>query len=337
MFCPFCGVPQKVTADYDYIQDEIGANVDKIKTGDHASRKRKPRDNSNDMNKTRNIYGNDTIYEDRRPSGSYAQDNRRRDPRDRYYDDYDNDDYEYEYEDWGMESGGGNKGVIITTIIIAIICLAGIAAIIYFGLKPQEKNNIVDVIKCYNSSNTEVSEGEEFDGKLEVTLVSEQGYQIRYTTDGTDVDENSPVYSGAVTSDKTIELKAKSYNEDGKESGSLAVALVVAEMPETTEAETTTAAASTDGISKEDAEKVVEKALVESGAMQEDYSTEDGGFINLIHAGQTTIDDTEYFVVQADYYDADGNIWETTYYGVDSQQSGLAYLEKQDDHYIVVE
>ena len=345
IFCPFCGTPQKAASSYDSIEGEIGANVDKIKkngaSGKSGGAKKSRNDAArNDMYKTRNVYGSDTIYENRSNTSRYVADTRRRDYRDSY-DDYDyDDDYEYEYEDWGMESGGGNKGVIITTIIIAIICLAGIAAIIYFGLKPQEKGTATDVVRIFNTQNVEVSEGEEFEGKLEVALLSEQGYEIHYTVDGSDVNIKSPVYQEHIIIDKpgTVEIKAQSFDAKGNPSGnSIAKTLVIVEALETETTTEETTKTTEAAITKEEAEEIVEKALIENGAMMEDYSTENGGFINLIHAGETTIGDVDYYVIQADYYDAEGSIWETSYYGVENQIGNLFYLEKQDGEYTIVE
>lgn len=350
VFCPFCGVPLKVTADYDYIQGEIGANVDKIKTGaakKHTSdtaavKKKKTGSEANDLNKTRNMYGRDTIYEQERRTPAPRQESRERsyrdDYRDDYYDDYDY--YDYEYDDWGMESrGGGNAKTIVTTIIIALICLAGIAAVIYFGLKPQDKGTAVDVLRCLDLDRVEVSEGTEFDRKLEVILDSEQGYPIHYTLDGSDVDINSPLYTGSIVVDEpgSVTIRAISFDKKGNPSGEELhkTFTVVQETKETAaEADDETTEA---GLSKEEAEKIVENALVESGAMKEDYSTDNDGFINLIHAGETDIDGVPYYVIQADYYDADGSIWETTYYGITMDDGTLSYLEKQGETFVTIE
>lgn len=301
VFCPFCGVPQKVTADYDYIQSEIGANVEKIKntgdtveikghrTGDTAeipnAAKRKE-----ELMKTRNIYGNDTIYDDENDDYPEDYDEEYEDDyEDGYEDEYDEeyeDDYDRRYpasrgrgrhvdddyfynsfddlDDYEKERGG-NKGIVITTVIIVIICLLGIAGIIYFGLKPQDKNNA--------DSQT-------------VTTQAEQG--------------------GSETTDTAADSTD-------------------------TAAETTTTA-----VSETAAKEMVFNYLVENDMMSSDYTTSDGGFIDLTVSGSAKIDDAVYYIIQKDYYDSSNNLTETTYYGVDTATGDLYKVEKSGATFEIV-
>ena len=301
VFCPFCGVPQKVTADYDYIQSEIGANVDKIKnTGDTVEIPQSGKGNTNavpsdnrrdDLMKTRNIYGKDTIYDDEPQRNSGRNQNRYDDRYDDYddgyddgYDDYDDyerrpaprrrrrevdDDYFYnnfdDLDDYEKE-GGGNKGIIITTIIIVIIRILGVAAIIHFGLKPQD--------------NTETQE-----------VTTEAAADAETTT----ADGNS----------------------------------------DTTTAEETTTAAEAK-ITESQAKEAVLNYLVEDGIMSSDYSTSDGGFVDLTVATVTEIDGVTYYIIQADRYDDSNNLSLTAFYGVDSATGDLYKVEQDGSTYTIV-
>ena len=79
-FCPKCGAPMKVTADYDYIQAEIANKVDRY-FSDEADSARENKDpaeitadfledpvevreaEAQEMAKTREIYGNDSVFD----------------------------------------------------------------------------------------------------------------------------------------------------------------------------------------------------------------------------------------------------------------------------------
>lgn len=298
VFCPFCGVPQKVTADYDYIQSEIGANVDKIKsTGDTVEIKgHKNGDTANvpnaskrkeELMKTRNVYGNDTIYSEDGEEYSEDYDDEYEEYDDEYEDEYD-DDYEDDYDrhyspkksktrhvdddyfynsfddldDYEKESGG-NKGIIITTVIIVIICILGIAGIIYFGLKPQDKTSQ--------------------DNQTVTTQAADNSQTTAESTDDT-----------------------------------------------ATAAETTTA------VSEAASKESVFNYLVENNVMSSDYKTSDGGFIDLTVSGTAKIDEGVYYIIQADYYDSSNNLKETTYYGVDTATGDLYKVERDGAEFKIV-
>ena len=98
-----------------------------------------------------------------------------------------------------------------------------------------------------------------------------------------------------------------------------------------TAAETTTTA-----VSETAAKEMVFNYLVENDMMSSDYTTSDGGFIDLTVSGSAKIDDAVYYIIQKDYYDSNNNLTETTYYGVDTATGDLYKVEKSGATFEIV-
>ena len=72
-FCPVCGAPMKVTADYEYIQAEIANKVDRFFNEEHQNEEESGEipesagvseaGSRESMAKTRNFYGTDSIFD----------------------------------------------------------------------------------------------------------------------------------------------------------------------------------------------------------------------------------------------------------------------------------
>ncbi len=112
-FCPVCGAPLKVTADYEYIQAEIANKVDRFFNDEQEENTAEPGDYHDSevltdqdgqfMAKTRNIYGNDSIFDD----DHYAPEDYLEEPSRQRQGDYPLEDEDQpEYDDDGYDDPG---------------------------------------------------------------------------------------------------------------------------------------------------------------------------------------------------------------------------------------
>ena len=61
--------------------------------------------------------------------------------------------------------------------------------------------------------------GGAFTGSFQLTMSAGPGETIRYTTDGTNPDENSPTYTGPITVNSTVQYRARAYGSLGQVGG----------------------------------------------------------------------------------------------------------------------
>ncbi|MBQ9031715.1 MAG: chitobiase/beta-hexosaminidase C-terminal domain-containing protein [Parasporobacterium sp.] len=252
-FCPVCGAPMKVTADYEYIQAEIANKVDRFFNDENPQQDYEPADpdeiyeeedgtddpdyddygrNGESMAKTRNIYGSDSIFAD---------------------DLYDSDDYDPEepYEEEERERSAGRRrenarpvrrrlykkkdqttARIITVLIIFVIIVAaavGVMAILGVFNNNQENQTGVDSVQNQPTLSSSLTAGETYEAPVTVTLSSQIQGNIFYTLDGTEPNFNSRIYSGpfevaAMDVPNTypnVHFRAASYDENSEKTGEI--------------------------------------------------------------------------------------------------------------------
>ncbi|MBR5932129.1 MAG: chitobiase/beta-hexosaminidase C-terminal domain-containing protein [Lachnospiraceae bacterium] len=254
VFCPNCGAPLRVTADYDFIQAEIGGKVDQFMNDSAAGperhhevrerrtegdpetvivdRKRtqqntgpeltiigeKPRHesvNGDTIAFTKAIYGKDSVFS---VDGGQI-----------YEDQADDEEEEFEKDSRKELSRirararerkrKRKKRIIIFSIIGAVVIAAAVAILITISKnsKPPEEKDFSDRI----TSNAE--EGGIYNAPFELTLWSEKDYRITYTLDGSEPNVNSVPYGQAIRFTNSdiggdsmqVTLKAASYNKNG--------------------------------------------------------------------------------------------------------------------------
>ena len=273
-FCPVCGAPMKVTADYEYIQAEIANKVDRFFNEEHPDRDEydeeqgqersasgqpdETGDSVETMAKTRNFYGNDSVFGDDYPSDD-------RDPED----DYDNDregNGSGRRSRWNRVSQPSKRILykkkdqttarLITAMIIIFICAAaavGVMAIMGVFNKNDPGSNPstnAQVLSC------SLEAGATYEAPVQVTISNPQAGNVFYTLDGTEPNFNSKIYIGPfeITADEvlssypSVHFRAVSFTEDSEKSGEInmeifleydeAVAAKIEEMQTTTEPET---------------------------------------------------------------------------------------------------
>ena len=410
-FCPVCGAPMKVTADYDYIQAEIGNKVDQYinsnkydptlgaagnisntepvsvtvvqqqskrsansdglnviggtfsKSNSGASSRRI--DDSISMAKTKNMYSRDTIYDeddydddyDDEPDEEYEDDYEdeeeeyeerrpRRRVRVRYRED-DYDDYDDDYDDYDDDGGRKSKIIIVAIIVAAIALIFVVLALLgVFNKKPQEVKE--DVISC------SVSNGGSYTLPVTITLASQDGNRLFYTTDGTEPSISSSIYTDGIKLEKSdeslVKLRVASYTQSSMKAGELVVEFNVKEeettttQKETTTRETTTRETETttidDSIFYADDEDETEftvtpqdegnynvssitaynsvLSMLASYGYIADYNgnTYDGGFADISYQGTFQNENYTFHIFNVTYYDAAGNLSYSEYYGV---------------------
>ena len=241
-FCPVCGAPMKVTADYEYIQAEIANKVDQFFNEDKEAREAQEEEApsippeepaAEAMAKTKNIYGNDSIFDDEQyPGGDYREESagQRKNSSDDILD-------EEEPEEPGpapdpedriprrdrfrdkkrgkeprrdkqhakvvvpYEEKDRTTAKIITVLIIFLIIAAaavGIMAILgVFGDKdgqPGEgQGQVVSSLTC------NVEAGATYAAPVEITINSATEGNVFYTLDGTEPTTVSKIYTGPFT------------------------------------------------------------------------------------------------------------------------------------------
>ena len=239
VFCPVCQNPLKVTADYDYIQAEIGGKVDQmlneknggqeISSDDGVSMKDGKMDVEDPGNTTdtRNVFERDSVFDehghtiDERDIPVISRDESFSDDYEELGD-YDDDDYD--------ENGGNKKTGLIIGIIAAAVVVVGIIICLILGVfggkeSPNESTELKDVITC------NVEEGSENATPLKIILKSELGNRMYYTLDGSNPSVSSDMYTGSLVLDDSlftgekadIELKVVSYTDNSMKSGEFSV------------------------------------------------------------------------------------------------------------------
>ena len=255
VFCPNCGAPLRVTADYDFIQAEIGGKVDQF-MNDAAARPERPReikesrldDNPKTMvvdrkRTTQNtnapeltiigekprhesvggdtiaftkaIYGKDSVFS---VDGSEL------------YEDQPEEEEDENETDSKRELSRirararerkrrRRKRIILFSVLGAIVVIAAVAIILLAtsGKKQPEEKDFSDRI----TANAE--EGGVYSAPFELTLWSEKDYRITYTLDGSEPNVNSVPYGQPIKFSNSdiagdsmqVTLKAASYNKSG--------------------------------------------------------------------------------------------------------------------------
>ena len=272
-FCPVCGAPMKVTADYEYIQAEIANKVDQFFNEDKEAREAKeamgedtpsviPEEPASEaMAKTKNIYGNDSIFDDDQfPPDDHLDESAGQRPMD---DDKFFDDEEPEPEQEPpqkprpvrersrstkrpgdarrskrqskvvvpYEEKDRTTAKIITVLIIFLIIAAaavGIMAILgVFGDKDGQpgdgQGQVVSSLTC------NVEAGASYSAPVEISINSATEGNVFYTLDGTEPTTVSKIYTGPFTVSATdvpnsypaVHFRAVSYSVDSEKSGEI--------------------------------------------------------------------------------------------------------------------
>ncbi|MBO4834793.1 MAG: chitobiase/beta-hexosaminidase C-terminal domain-containing protein [Lachnospiraceae bacterium] len=227
VFCPNCGAPLRVTADYDFIQAEIGGKVDQF-MNDAAARPERPREikesrldgelktvvvdrkrstqnntgpeltiigekprhesvNGDTIAFTKAIYGKDSVFSV--------------DGNELYDEPIEEEDNEEDEKDSKKELSRirararerkrkRRKRIILFSIIGALVVIAAIAIIVLVSKskKEPEEKDFSDRI----TANAE--EGGVYSAPFDLTLWSEKDYRITYTLDGSEPNVNSVPY-----------------------------------------------------------------------------------------------------------------------------------------------
>ncbi|MBQ6369752.1 MAG: chitobiase/beta-hexosaminidase C-terminal domain-containing protein [Parasporobacterium sp.] len=279
-FCPVCGAPMKVTADYEYIQAEIANKVDRFFNEEHQNEEESGEipepagvseaGSRESMAKTRNFYGTDSIFdgeddfpedpdpddrqEKRRPAKSASKDSSgsrhsagKRNPRPAGRILY-------------LEKDQTAARVITALIIFVILAAAAVGVLAILGVfrgtsSPEGSGQIrnAEVLSC------NLEAGATYSAPVTVTINNPQEGNVFYTLDGTEPNFNSKIYSGSfditaqdvMNTYPTVHFRATSFSLDSEKSGEInmefsleyneADAAMIAEAQTTTEPETTTA------------------------------------------------------------------------------------------------
>ena len=247
VFCPVCDNPLKVTADFDYIQSQIGGKVDQMLNED-----KNPdsvtlddgvdiKDGKMDVESTvsdtvtKDIFQRDSVFDEHgntidQPVDFYGTvDNGYND--DEYEDDEDyDDDYDDDYEDEEPRGGGKKTGLLIG-ILAAVVVLIALGVCYLLGVFSKQEDPIETQTNPADEITSNIEEGGEYSTPLKVILKSELGNRMYYTIDGSDPSISSDMYTGALTFDDSMvseskqafELKVVSYTNNSMKSGEYSV------------------------------------------------------------------------------------------------------------------
>lgn len=242
IFCPNCSSPLRVTADYDFIQAEIGGKVDQYLSSDSELKNDNDSDNSFnkeftidaiDINRpkrnrtsnvpeetiaiTRSVYGKDTIY---KADGllDYPTD----DEREYYKNEQDEEDYEYKKRRARARAKAKAKKkkmiILISCIAAAVVIIVGVILGIVLGGKSKEKDKdkeIKDTIEC------NLKNGETYTTPISINIASQKNYRLFYTIDGSDPTITSNKYG------QSIQIDNKNFDEYVKsETGEVVLKIV---------------------------------------------------------------------------------------------------------------
>lgn len=315
-FCPVCGAPLKVTADYEYIQAEIANKVDKYfneekeaeegladanteeasdaddiklidisnETGSEdvpeededikirkedssrkssrSSRNKKnaqamsAKDSANtDMSKTKNIYGNDSVFEDAmsevdlaEDDASYMADHKDRyDQRRRSYKGSTHtssgtytrpsgrssstaarrrDSGSSDYQDQNNQTAAR----VVTFFVIFVIIIAAVLGIMAILGVFSRSDNDNDAVSSQNASLTcNITAGETYTAPVQIVFNNDIEGNIFYTLDGTEPTHNSKMYTGpfdltaqdVASTYPEVSLRAVSYSLNSEKSGEI--------------------------------------------------------------------------------------------------------------------
>ncbi len=225
VFCPNCSSPLRVTADYDFIQAEIGGKVDQYLSDDFdLNSEDSVEDLFNkeftidaiDINRpkrnqttnipdetiaiTRSIYGKDTIYQ---TDGllNYPTDD------EPLYSHEEESEEELAYKKRRAKARAKAKAkkkkmiILISCIAAAVVIIVGIILGLVLGGKKKEDVEIKDKIECNMKS------GETYTTPISINIASQNNYRLFYTFDGTTPTITSTKYG------QSIQIDNKNYNE----------------------------------------------------------------------------------------------------------------------------
>lgn len=259
-FCPVCGAPMKVTADYEYIQAEIANKVDQFFNEEKEPQKEESEsvdiieeESGESMAKTKNIFGNDSIFDDDLyPDDGYLDDEPSQEemddplpapaPKERVQRRSRSHSETRSEEEFRRKKRQANVVVpfekkdrttakIITVLIIFLIIAAaavGIMAILgVFGDKDGQPGGGTSQVVSSLTCNVEA--GATYTAPVEITINSATEGNVFYTLDGTEPTTVSKIYTGPFTvnaldvpnSYPTVHFRAVSFSVDSEKSGEI--------------------------------------------------------------------------------------------------------------------
>lgn len=104
-----------------------------------------------------------------------------------------------------------------------------------------------------------------------------------------------------------------------------------AKSKETTTKEETTETTQNENYSADDAIVIVSNGLVNAGIIYEDGTNTEGGMTEFIYTETASVGGADIHIIEADFYDADGNYLYSSYYGIENMEGTFLYVELNDD------
>ena len=151
-----------------------------------------------------------------------------------------------------------------------------------------------------------------------ITISAESGAKIYYTTDGTTPTTESNLYTGQFEMER----------------GSTVVSAIAVKNGISSSATTAVYDLEIESVyTFSQAQEIVLTYLLNRGTVNDSDGNTDDGYVDFMDEGTCIIDNDQYIVVAVNFYDEDGDITETVYYGVDDQTGTSSKLTKTDSGY----
>jgi len=257
-FCPVCGAPMKVTADYEYIQAEIANKVDRFFNEDENEGTEKPKEEPKEkveeieeirqsrkprgresritdpeidekaktkpISKTKPVFGNDSVfddpYEEEEPPEEDIPPVRKRPKKN---------------IDYGRspKKKSQNAARIVTVLVIFFIIAAaaiGVMAItgVFSNISNQSGSSAGRGIASLTCN---LEEGQTYEAPVQVVINKSFDGNVFYTLDGSEPSINSRMYSepfeisaaDVYLTYPNVTLRAVSYSQNSEKSGDLKI------------------------------------------------------------------------------------------------------------------
>lgn len=234
VFCPKCGAPLRVTADYDYIQAEIGVKVDQVMSNEpdeaveavqaalqntlHLIGERSPmgekeeakpapkKENpENTIAVTRTLFIKDSIFADENTPDEEESKREKDEVKKELERSYRRS--RAERKERAAERARKKRNRLIIIIAAAVVVVLAVVGIILLtGNGKKEDPDAADTISC------SIEDGGSYTAPLEITLWSDQDSRLVYTLDGTE-----PGVSTGLKYAQPIELTNEDISGDSQD------------------------------------------------------------------------------------------------------------------------